>query len=226
MRLLPYENWKQKIPFDNIVYKDVKRHSLRLNSYERNIMDLQIDFYRKNFSILQVMNHFKILKTDLAKTIFIKAVLKRQDNILYLPHCLVSYFKKKIKDEFQDFQGFFNILLDKAQKKKPKNEIIPIVKGILGEYYKPVMKFVNKYRKMPIVKVLQKPLKPESYENIARDYIHNLQNDLVLTSIYGRSSIRRSVPISIVDDYGYGEWISKNVSFGTNRFFIYSNNNR
>jgi len=96
----------------------------------------------------------------------------------------------------------------------------------LGEYYKPVMKFVNKYRKMPIVKVLQKPLKPESYENIARDYIHNLQNDLVLTSIYGRSSIRRSVPISIVDDYGYGEWISKNVSFGTNRFFIYSNNNR
>lgn len=226
MRLLQYADWKQKIAFDNVAYKAVKRHSLRLNTYEREIMDIQIDFYRHNFSLLQIMKHFKGLKTDLAKEIFIKAVLKRQDGILYIPNLLVPFFKKKIKTEFSNFTGFFELMLNKATSKNPINHMIPIAKKILGEYYKPTLKFLNKYRKMPIVKVIQKPLKPASYENTARDLIHSLQQDRVLTAIYGRSSIKRSVPISIVDDYGYGEWISKNVSYNTNRLFIYSNNNK
>lgn len=226
MRLLQYADWKQRIAFDNVAYKAVKRHSLRLNSYEREIMDIQINFYRNNFSLLQVMKSFKILKTDLAKEIFIKAVLKRQDGILYIPNILVSHFKKKIKTEFKDFEGFFMLLLEKATNKKPINPTINMVKKILGEYYRPVLRLVNKYRKMEVIKVVQKPLKIASYEQTARDLIHKLQNDLVLTSIYGRSSIRRNVPISIVDDYGYGEWVSKNVSFNTNRFFLYSNNNK
>lgn len=226
MRLLQYADWKQKIAFDNIIYKAVRKHSLRLNSYEREIMDVQIDFYRNNFSLLQIMNYFKTLKTDLGKQMFIKTVLKNQDGILYIPHMLVSYFKKKIKDEFKDFAGFFEIMLNKAISKNPTNNTIPMIKKIFGEYYKPVLKFVNKYRKMPKIDVVQKPLKPAAYENVARDLIQKLQDDLVLTSIYGRSSIRKNVPISIVDDYGYGEWVSKNVSYNTNRLFIYSNNNK
>lgn len=63
MKLLQYSDWKQRIAFDNIVYKDVKRYSLALNTREREIMEIQIDFYRSHFSILQVMKHFTILKT-------------------------------------------------------------------------------------------------------------------------------------------------------------------
>lgn len=226
MRLLEYADWKQRIAFDNIIYKAVKKHSLRLNTYEREIMDAQIDFYRNHFSLLQIMKHFKTLKTDLGREIFIKSVLKKQDGILYLPNMLVPYFKKKIDTEFPRFAGFFELMLDKATNVKPVNPIIPIVKKVLGEYYKPVLKFINKYRKLKPLKVVQKTLKPESYENTARDLIQKLQEDLVLTSIFGRSSIRKNVPISIVNDYGYGEWVSKNVSYNTNRLFIYSNNNK
>ena len=226
MRLLSYANWKQKLPFDNIVYKDTKRHSLRLNTYERELMDIQIDFYREHFSILQAMNHFKILKTPQEKETFIKAVLKRQDKILYLPHCLASHFKQKIKTEFAEFRAFFEILLNKAINQPKTNPIVPMIKKLLGAYYRPVMKQVNKYRKMEPIKVRQKTLSPASYENLARIHIHNLQNDLVLSTIYGRSSIRKSVPISVVDDYGYGEWVSKNVSYNTNRLFLYSNHNK
>ena len=86
MRLLSYGNWKQRLPFDNIIYKDVKRYSLRLNSFEREIMDKQINFYRSHFSLIQVMNHFRTLKTKMGKDVFIKAVLKRSENILYLTH--------------------------------------------------------------------------------------------------------------------------------------------
>mgnify|MGYP003289509767 CR=1 FL=1 len=41
-------------------------------------------------------------------------------------------------------------------------------------------------------------------ENEINNEIEENQNDLVLASIYGRSTIRKSVPISIVDEYGYG----------------------
>lgn len=226
MRLLQYADWKQRIAFDDIIYKAVKKHSLRLNTYERQVMDIQIDFYRNHFSILQLMKFFKTLKTNSDKETFIKETLKKLDNILYLPYMLVPYFKKRVKEEFSDYIGFFEILLNKAVEQKTTNPMIPIIKTILGEYYKPVMKLVNKYRKMDMIKVVQKTLKPESYENTARNLIQKLQEDIVLTSIYGRSSIRKTVPISIVDDYGYGEWVSKNVSFNNNRFFIYSNNNK
>lgn len=226
MKLLPYADWKKKIAFDNIIYKDTKRYSLRLNSYERNIMDEQINYYRTNFSLLQVMHKFRLLKTREEIEIFIKSVLKRQDNLLYIPNCLKSYFSKKIKSEYSEYQAFFEILLNKALEKKAINNTIPMIKSILGEYYKPVLKKVNKYSKMDDIPVFKKVLPPESYENRARAYIGELSNDMVLSSIYGRSTIRKSVPISIVDDNGYGEWISKNVSHNLNRFFLYSNHNK
>ena len=115
MRKLIYANWKKEIAFDNVVYKDVKRYSLTLNSYEREIMDIQINYYRNNFSLLQVMNHFKKLHSKSDKETFIKAVLKRQENLLYIPHSLEDFFKKKISSEFSDYKDFFLLLLDKLR---------------------------------------------------------------------------------------------------------------
>ena len=225
MKLLHYPDWKRRLPFDNIVYKDVKRYSLRLNTYERELMDVQIEFYRNNFSLLQVMNHFKTLKDPKEIEEFIKSVLKRQDNLMYIPNLLAPYFKDKIKKEFSTFKAFFDILLNKALEKKPENIYIPVAKAILGDYYKPVMKYVNRYSKMNIPTLIRKKISPAGYENMARDYIYRCQNDIPLASTFGRSCFRKNLPISVVDDYGYGEWISKTVSYNNNRFFIYSNHN-
>lgn len=225
MKLLHYKDWKRKLPFDNIVYKDVKKYSLRLNTYERELMEIQINYYRNNFSLLQVMNHFKTLKNTEDIESFIKSTLKRQDGLLYIPNCLATYFRKKINDEFGTYKAFFEILLNKALKKKPENTYLPVVKALIGNYFKPVLKFINKYRKMDMLKAVRKKLNPAGYENMAREYINRSQSDLILASIFGRSSFRRNLPISIVDDYGYGEWLSKQVSFSNNRLFIYSNHN-
>lgn len=225
MKLLQYADWKKRIAFDNIIYKDVKRYSLRLNTYERELMEKQIEFHRHNFSLIQVMNHFKQLKTHEDIETFIKTILKRQENILYIPNCLKSYFQKKIKDEFAEYKAFFDILLTKALTMKDTNTYLPIAKAILGDYFKPVIKYVKRYSKMDTSQAIRKKISPAGYENTARHYIQVLQNDLTLSAIFGRSSFRKNLPISIVDDYGYGEWISKNVSFNTNRFFLYSNHN-
>ena len=225
MKLLHYKDWKRRLPFDNIVYKDVKRYSLRLNTYERELMDIQIEYYRNNFSLLQVMNHFKTLKTKEEIENFIKSVLKRQDGLLYIPNCLKTFFKKKINDEFSTYKAFFEILLTKCLEKKPENTYLPVAKAILGDYYKPVMKYVNRYSKMKLIKTIQKKVPTAGYENMARDIIHRCQSDFTLSSIFGRSSFRRNLPISVVDDFGYGEWISKQVTYNNNRLFLYSNHN-
>ena len=225
MKLLHYKDWKRRLPFDNIVYKDVKRYSLRLNTYERELMDIQIEYYRNNFSLLQVMNHFKTLKTKEEIENFIKSVLKRQDGLLYIPNCLKTFFKKKINDEFSTYKAFFEILLTKCLEKKPENTYLPIAKAILGDYYKPVMKYVNRYSKMKLIKTIKKKVPTAGYENMARDIIYRCQSDFTLSSIFGRSSFRRNLPISIVDDFGYGEWISKQVTYNNNRLFLYSNHN-
>ena len=225
MKLLHYKDWKRRLPFDNIVYKDVKRYSLRLNTYERELMDIQIEYYRNNFSLLQVMNHFKTLKTKEEIENFIKSVLKRQDGLLYIPNCLKTFFKKKINDEFSTYKAFFEILLTKCLEKKPENTYLPVAKAILGDYYKPVMKYVNRYSKMKLIKTIQKKVPTAGYENMARDIIYRCQSDFTLSSIFGRSSFRRNLPISVVDDFGYGEWISKQVTYNNNRLFLYSNHN-
>lgn len=225
MKLLEYSDWKKRIAFDNIIYKAVKRYSLRLNNHERELMDIQIDFYRKHFSLLQVMKHFKTLKTKDDKETFIKAVVKRIDNILYIPRMLQTYFRKKIESEFDEYKDFFKLLLSHGLNQKDDNPMLRIYKSILGSYYGKVVKKVKSIGKQKEIPVRKKTLKPEAIENTARALIHKVQDDLILATIYGRSSIRRTVPISIVDDYGYGEWISKNVSFNTNRLFIYNNHN-
>ena len=85
-------------------------------------MELEIAFYRKHFSLLQVMNHFKLLKTQKDKEIFIKAVLIRDQNIFYIPNEMKGYLKKKIVAEFPQYKDFFLLLLDKGLKQTSKNK--------------------------------------------------------------------------------------------------------
>lgn len=226
MKILETKDWKNRIAFDNVIYKNVKRYSLTLNTFEREIMEKEIAFYRKHFSLQQVMTHFRKLKTKKDKETFIVAVLKRQNNIFYMPNELKGHMLKIIRTEYDDAKDFFEIMLNKACNQNKTNVIKRMYKEVLGNFYAPVMRKINKYRKLSDIPTSKKVLKPEAIENTARNLISELQNDYQLSVIYGRSSIRKSVPISIVDDYGYGEWISKNVSYNNNRFFIYANNNR
>jgi hypothetical protein len=172
------------------------------------------------------MDHFNKLRKKDDIEVFVKAVLKRKDFILYLPDCMLEYYRKKVRNEFKDYSAFFGILIDAANNQKPLNPMLEIYKKIFGYYYKPIVKEVKHYARQKEFKAIQKTLKPEGIENFAREQISKLQVDTKLASMWGRCTTRKSVPISIVDDYGYGEWISKNVSYNTNRYFIYSNNNR
>lgn len=217
------DSWKRELPFGNVAYKNAKRYALRLNTIERELMNIEIDYYRTNFSLEQVMDAFSDIKSNEGKETFIKAILKRSDNILYLPDCMVGYYKSKIKKEFPEFRAFFEILLDKANKKSDKNNLSLLYKPLLGLYYKPIMSKIKKFAGREGIKTYNKKVKPDSYEVLARDYLQKLKVDTVVGTIFGQSSVVGRLPVSVVDDYGNGEWVSKQVSYATDRFFLYSN---
>ena len=223
MVLLEYHNWKKRVPFDNTIYKDVKRYALRLNTIERELMNLEIYFYRSRFSLEQVMRSFKYLKKDSEKETFIKAVLKRCDHLLYLPDCLVNYYKAKIKKDFPDFRAFFEIVLNKANKQTDKNPLPALYKPLLGRYYKPIMGKIDKFARIEALRTYGKKIKPDAYDAVTRDSMNKLKLDTVLATVFGRCKQAGRLPLSIVDDYGRGAWISKKVSYATDRFFLYTN---
>ena len=128
MKILETKDWKNKIAFDNVTYKNVKRYSLMLNTYEREIMEKQIEFYRKHFSLQQVMTHFRKLKT-------------KKDNEIR------STMLKVIRTEFDDALDFFTILLSKGCSQKPTNIIKQLYKDVLQDFYPNIMKLINKNRK-------------------------------------------------------------------------------
>lgn len=223
MVLLEYDDWKKRLPFDNVLYKDIKRYSLRLNSIERDIMKEEVDFYRSRFSLEQIMTSFTLLKNDVDREKFIRQILKRADKILYMPECLVQHYKSRIKKDFKEFEGFFNLMLDKACGQSTKNPLPNLYKLLLGKYYKPVMSRVKKYAKIGAGRTLSKKLKSNTYDVCTREYMSKLKIDIVLGTVFGRCTQAGRLPLSVVDDYGNGEWVSKYVSYATDRFFLYTN---
>ena len=108
-------------------------------------MEYQIDFYRNHFSLLQVMENFKKLSSDEEKQSFVKSVLKKSENLVYIPTLLKTHFTKKIKEECDpNYINFFLLLLDKGCNKAPINELTPLIKNIFGKSYKAIFKRLNK----------------------------------------------------------------------------------
>lgn len=223
MVVLDIDDWKKKLPFDNITYKNVKRYALRLNSVEREIMNVEIDFYRSHFSLEQVMTAFKSLKTSEEKENFIKIVLKRADNILYLPDCLKSHYANKIKKEFSEFKGFFEILLKRANTTSDRNPLHSMYKPILGAYYRPIMSKIKKFADREAMKTYSRKIRPDAYDVVARETLSDIKSDIVLATMFGRCIQAGRLPMTILSDYGFGEWVSKKVSFATDRFYLYDN---
>ena len=101
MEIFDGRDWKYKIAFDNGTYKDIVHHSFSYEPKERQILNAQIEFYRKHFTFEQLLKSFQFLDTDEEIKEFKEAVYKRKDNILYCPKELRQYYHKKIKQSYR-----------------------------------------------------------------------------------------------------------------------------
>ena len=138
------EKWKQKICFDNNAYKEIKRYSFGLDEDSKTLLDKEIDFYRHNFSLLQVMEAYENIPES-EKQSFKDAVYKRIDGLLYCPKFLKQHFVGLIEYKYKENSEFFTYLLKVATTKKAKNVPLKLYKIILGKYYNQVKHTLLRY---------------------------------------------------------------------------------
>lgn len=138
------EKWKYQIAFNNNVYKEIKRYSFNLDDESKNLLSKEIDFYRHNFSLLQVMDAYDQIPES-EKQNFQNVVHKRIDGLLYCPKFLKQYFVGIIQLKYSDNSEFFTHLLKVATTKKRKNVPLQLYKLILGKYYNQVKRTLLRY---------------------------------------------------------------------------------
>lgn len=184
------KKWKYKVAFDNNVYKEIKRYGFHLDEDSKKILDKEIEFYRHNFSILQVMEVFDNLPES-EKNHFKDVVTKRIDGILFCPKPLKQYFIDLINSKYSNDKEFFMFLLTTATTKKCQNVAIPLYKVILGKYYGATKREILKYAKrqyepMPNTKIKDVELFVERLQS-------NITNDRLLQGIWGEEDDTKSM---------------------------------
>ena len=143
MDIFTNRNWKFNIAFDNNAYKEIMHHSFLYEPKERDILNYQIDFYRKNFTFEQLIRSFRVLKTSDEIATFKDAVVKRKNGIMFMPKELKQYYSRivtidsKFEDQILDdyqmlIQSMYltKYIAEKKSKDLSKVEYSPIVKKL------------------------------------------------------------------------------------------------
>lgn len=179
------KNWKKELPFNNDIYRSVKHFSFLHGSAERKILDAEIAFYRKHYSLEQLLNAFKLCKSaDIAH--FKEVVSKRKYDIMYCPKCLQGHYYNRIKTEFYEHSEFLLDMLTVATKQPCiKNPCMPLYKLVLGGLFTPVKRKIIKYSKRKIVETADVKIQPTKYVSYAQEIIESLKKDYLAHGIFG-----------------------------------------
>lgn len=208
------KKWKYKIAFDNNVYKEIKRYGFNLDNESKKILDKEIEFYRHNFSLIQVMEAFETLPES-ERAHFKDVVTKRVDGILFCPRQLKQYFLDIIDSKFGDDREFFMYLLTCATTKKCTNVALSLYKTILGKYYAPTKREIIKYSKRPYTPI---PSHTIDAKATIEKLENNIASDKLLQGIWGERSDTPCV-LSFDKATGFGRLRSHFFS-GTNADFV------
>ncbi len=220
MDIFTNRNWKFNIAFDNNAYKEIMHHSFLYEPKERDILNYQIDFYRKNFTFEQLIRSFRVLKTSDEIATFKDAVVKRKNGIMFMPKELKQYYLDIINTEFPNHKEFLmEMLLLACNKKCGKNPMLGVYKKLLGCYYNPVKAKLANYAKRRAVKPKTSPYNGD-YRAMTKHIIKDLSLDLLSQGIWGKYDVD-NLRIDCTSEVGTGKFITKHLfNSDTDSFLI------
>lgn len=226
MKIFDGRDWKYKIAFDNDTYKEVMHHAFSYEAREREILDYQIEFYRKHFTFQQLIKSFRVLNTDEEIAEFKAAVYKRKENILYCPKELKQYYLNLIKKSFREHAEFLTEMLGFAcQQNSAKNPLMPVYKKIFGVYFRPVKNKLKQYAHRAIHNYKPVPAgdDPADLKRVVKGTIKKVAADPLSMGIWGNSDLS-NIRIDCTNDIGCGKLISKQFFKGAQDTYIIQTN--
>lgn len=213
MDIFTNRNWKFNIAFDNSAYKEIVHHSFLYDPKERDILNYQIEFYRKHFTFDQLIRSFRIIKDSDEVAEFKNTVVKRKTSIMYMPRELKQYYLDIINREFGEHKEFLEeMLLFACNKKCGRNPMIPVYKKILGCYYNPVKAKLASYAKRRAIKPKTTPCLTD-YRATTKHIVKDLSLDILNQGIWGKYDVN-NLRIECTSEAGTGKFITKHLFDG------------
>lgn len=225
MNILDGRDWKYKIAFDNDTYKEVKHHSFSYEPKERDILDCQINFYRKHFTFHQLIKSFKVLNTDEEIEEFKNAVYKRKDNILYCPKELKQHYLIVIKKYYKEHSEFLTeMLITACNQNAKRNPLMNVYKKVFGLYFKPMKRKLKSYSQRKIHKYAPKFITDESeIKKVVKSVANKVACDTLSMGIWGEGELS-NIRYDLNNDIGAGKVISKQFYNGAKDTYIIQTN--
>ena len=218
-------NWKYEIAFNNDKYIDVKNYTLYLNHKEKQVMDMQIDFYRKSFSFDQLINKLRIVD-EKKQTILINLALKNIKNILYTPSILKQHYISIINRDFNKYRTTLTLILNRSISKSGRvNPCKKLYKAILGRYYNFTKRKITEYskRKVHPVPFTQKLTEFDYLREVKRMEKH-MYDDKLSQGIFGKYTLYNT-QFAYNNLSGQGSYTFSKVYGGDNDLFVINTNN-
>jgi len=226
--VLDGRDWKYKIAFDNDTYKDIVRHTFSYEPKERDILNVQIDFYRKHFTFQQLLKSFRMLNTEEEIAEFKSASYKRKENILYCPKELKQYYLDLINKNYKEHSEFLTEMLLFACKKSGRtNPLMKVYKTIFGVYFKPMKKKLKQYSQRQLRNYNPTFVNNETeIKKIVKGTVNKVQTDPLSLGIWGDSEFG-DIRYELSPDVGSGKVVSKQFYMGSrDTYIIQTNENR
>ena len=217
--------WKFEIAFNNAKYIDAKNYTLYLKGKEKQVMDIQLEFYRTHFSFDQLIQKMRVVD-DNKRHILMVVASRYVMNILHTPYMLKQHYLKIINDEFPKYKKVLVIMLNYSiQKTSPKNPITHIYKAVFGKYLPKIKRKIDKYskRKLQFVPLSQK-LTEFDYLREVRNLERQMFNDKASQGIFGRYSLYNTT-YNYNNLFGLGEYTFGKTTHGGDDLFVINSNN-
>ncbi|MBQ9791381.1 MAG: hypothetical protein IJW28_02230 [Clostridia bacterium] len=222
MRTIFNYDWKYDIAFDDMLYREVRKYSLKLNTLEREIMDEEIAFYRKHFSFEQVIKALRKIYVDEDRVTFLKKIVTRKKDIYYMPIDLRDYYLKIVEKEFKEYKIYLVEIINNALNQSTKNIYVPLYKSILGPYYKDAIKTLKRYAERVEHTYKSPSIDKAHLDSMARAKISVLFRDTALHRFWGRDYIKHDIAIAVEDKEGFGRWNPKEASYSKDKLYLYA----
>ena len=220
MSVLWKKNWRYEIALDSDILGDVTKFASEIKDRKAHkAFDFEIKFFKKYFSIDQVISRIQLISTDRELDEFTKTIKRNYTNLLHIPHQLEGYYRDIIAKLDPTMRELVEMVLSLGLKSTVVPPIKSYYKAILGKFYGKTIKKCKHYASSNKRNLPNRII--EEYE--VKSLLDGLQKKIATSisdlNLWGRDH-EMDYTLKFNNSYGFGKFRSEVTSNLNNTFTV------
>jgi len=226
MSIIWDKDWKFKIAVDKDICNDVEKFASTIHNKEaRQTLKKEIEFFKKYFSLDQVITKLATMQSDKEFSVFACNIRKNLQYMLQIPTELKDFYTKKIETSKPAYHELLTFLLNYGLTTKRVPPMKSYYKLVLGKFYNKVMTkiktYASQYRKACETITL------EEYEirNSLDELRKKISSNTSTLNLWGKNH-NINYTLKYNNSFGFGKFRSEITSGLNNVFTVNCPNNK